>query len=303
MKFSVKPEAMLGTFAVPSSVVDKHIKMASAAQLKVLLCVFRNPFLEISAASIAERLRMSESDVCDALKFWAEAELLNFDGESEAAAPEPKKTVRAAALKPTREEVARRGLENREIAYLLQQAEQKFGRALRQNEQSTLVWLHDDEGMAVSVLLMLIEFAISDGKANIGFIEKTAVSWLDSGVETLSDAESKINEIYRNRSSWAAVCRAFGLERRLPGKKEQEFAERWINEVKMSDEMLREAYSRCVDNTGKYSLPYINKILEKWHKEGVTEPSQIVDDEKPQSSFGSYDKSLIDRLQNAIDEQ
>lgn len=306
MNYHVNPNALWSTFPVPAAVVDKHIKMAGALQLRVLLCVFRNMSEEISAELIAKKLSVSESDVLDALLFWAECGVLATESApiTPVVAEEPKKkSVRAASVKPTREEVARRGNESAEITFLLREAEQKFGRALRQSEASTLVWLHDDEGMSVAVLLMLVEFAISDQKGSIGYIEKTALSWLDDGVCDIAAAESKINEIYKSRSCWGIVSKAFGIDRRQPSKKEEEFSLLFVGERKMSTELLREAYNRCIDATGKFSIPYITKILEKWYKDGVKQVEDIKEDgKKGKDSIAAYDTSLFDSMLSAIDE-
>ena len=238
--------------------------------------------------------------------FWAEAGLLKNDGAKAAKAQpeETKKAVRAATVRPTREEVARRGLEDSNIAFMLQTTEQKLGRALRQTESSSLVWLHDDEGISIAVLLMVVDYAISENRANIGFIEKTALSWLDSGVTTVPEAEQKIKEIYAAKNDWRIVSKAFGLGGRKAGKKETEFAVLWVGERGYGEELLSEAYSRCVDNTVKYSLQYITKILEKWYKDGVRDIKDVPSDEQPQSGgMGTYDKSAFSRLLGAIDDE
>ncbi len=306
MKYHISSNALWSAFPVPSSVVDKHIKMAGALQLRVLLCVFRNPAEEISAEKIAEALSASVYDVADALMFWAECGILATEkGEVLASQPvkEIKKTVRAASVKPTREEVARRGMESPEITFLLREAEGKFGRALRQSEASTLVWLCDDEGMSIAVLLMLVEFAISDGKGSIGYIEKTALSWLDSGVCDIAGAEQKINEIYKSRSCWGIVSKAFGIDRRMPSKKEEEFSLLFVGERKMSADLLREAYNRCIDATGRLSIPYITKILDKWYKSGVKKVEDIKEDgKKAKETIAAYDTTVFDSMLNAIDE-
>ena len=306
MGFNIEAEAMLGTFAVPAQVVDRYIKIATANQLRVLLSVFRNPFLPINESAIGEQLSLPEQEVLDALMFWAEAGLLKNDGAKAAKAQpeETKKAVRAATVRPTREEVARRGLEDSNIAFMLQTTEQKLGRALRQTESSSLVWLHDDEGISIAVLLMVVDYAISENRANIGFIEKTALSWLDSGVTTVPEAEQKIKEIYAAKNDWRIVSKAFGLGGRKAGKKETEFAVLWVGERGYGEELLSEAYSRCVDNTGKYSLQYITKILEKWYKDGVRDIKDVPSDEQPQSGgMGTYDKSAFSRLLGAIDDE
>lgn len=308
MKYSVNSATLFGAFSLPTNVVDKHIKMAGAAQLKTLLYIFRNPQAPIDAEEIAEYLSVPTADIYDCLAFWADAGLLLADGKS-AEIPTPSHTekrthIRPAAQKPDRAEVARRGNENAEIAFMLRETQAKLGRTLRQSEASTLVWLHDDEGMSVSVILMVIEFAISDGKANIGYIERTALDWLDCGVQTPKDAEDKISEIFKNRSYFAVMRRAFGLPDRLPGKKETEYSKLWVGEWKLSSEILRAAYEICVDNTGKYQLPYIAKILADWHSKGIKNTSDIPSDTpEKKKSFATYDRSLIDSMLSSIDEE
>ena len=42
MGYKVNPESLSAVFMVPSQIVDKHIKLASGQQLKVLLWILRN---------------------------------------------------------------------------------------------------------------------------------------------------------------------------------------------------------------------------------------------------------------------
>ncbi len=307
MKYSVNPASLFGAFSLPNAVVDRHIKMAGAVQLKTLLYIFRNPMAPIVAEDIAEYLSLPAADIRDSLAFWADAGLLLCEGEK-APVPQPapqikEKSVRPITQKPDRSEVIRRGNENAEIAFLLREAEVKLGRTLRQSESSSLVWLYDDEGISLSVLLMVIEFAISDGKPNIGYIERTALDWADCGVETVSDAEQKINEIYKTRSSFGVLRSAFGLGDRKPGKKELEYARLWVEEWKISRELLAHAYELCIDNTGKYSISYIASIIKKWHQDGVKAVADIKEEKpKKQSGYDSYDRSLFSDMLNSIDD-
>ena len=305
MNYTVNPASLFGAFSVPTAVVDKHIKMAGAVQLKTLLYIFRNPAAPISPEDIAEHLSLPAADIRDSLAFWADAGVLLSDGKETATvqAVEVKApSVRPAAQKPDRAEVVRRGNENAEIAFLLREAQQKLGRTLRQNEASSLVWLYDDEGISLSVLLMVIEFAISDGKPNIGYIERTALDWADSGVENVGDAERKISEIYKTRTSFAVLRSAFGLGDRKAGKKELEYARLWVEDWKISRELLSHAYEICVDNTGKYSISYIASIIKQWHKDGVQKISDIKQEKPKQSGdYAAYDRSLFSDMINSID--
>ena len=80
---------------------------------------------------------------------------------------------------------------------------------------------------------------------------------------------------------WSSVQRLLGLERRSPTAKEAQFADRWINEWRFSEDLIREAYERNVDAKGKFSFPYMNSILERWKKEGVETLEQAQNEKKP----------------------
>ena len=66
-----------GIFAVPTCVVDKHLKLASGLALKVLLLLLRTQ-IPLSAEEIATRLGQSQGDVRDALAYWEQAGLLSL---------------------------------------------------------------------------------------------------------------------------------------------------------------------------------------------------------------------------------
>ena len=45
--------------------------------------------------------------------------------------------------------------------------------------------------------------------------------------------------------------------------------------------MLRLAYEKTVDNTGKVSFPYIHKILSTWHEKGFQKPEEALSESAP----------------------
>ena len=273
MGYYLNPAELTAMFAVPSSVVDKHIKLASSEQLKVLLWALRNAN-DFDSTAAAEALRITPDAATEAFDYWVGVGVLGVT-ESPApavtAAPKaaPKKAIASSALKPNREEAAKRGLECPEIAFILHSAEQKFGRMLRQTEISTLVWLFDDQGLSASLILMIIEFAISEGRANIGFIERTAIEWVNDGVLDVESAERRLIDMRRKKSAWHIVETTMGIEHRSPSKAELETADKWITEWGYGRDIIRAAYELCVDTTSKFSFAYIKKIMEGWHKEGV----------------------------------
>ncbi len=307
MKYTLNSNAMTAPFFVPSSVADKHIKLATATQLKVLLVFLKNVTVGTSPEEIAEFLHIPLSEVLDALDFWTDREILCCSGKEAAKVPEksePSKPVRPTVIKPSREEIANTADTDPNIPFLIGEAEMKLARGLRDSEIRTLCWLYMDCGMDVSLILMLVEYAVSEGKATVSFIEHTAVCWLDAGVTTLSQAEEQIEERNRKKTAWSLVVSAFGMDYRMPSDKELEFSGKWVSEWGFGRELLREAYNICVDKNAKLSMPYINKILEKWHKNGIKTVEETKVATKPQKDkggFGAYDKSLVEKLLNKDD--
>ena len=42
------------------------------------------------------------------------------------------------------------------------------------------------------------------------------------------------------------------------------------------EEIIKLAYDRTVDNTGKAAFPYLNRILNRWQEKGVRTPEEAV---------------------------
>lgn len=306
MSYYINHEALSAPFMVPSAVVDKHLRLATDVQLKVLLFVLRNISSGIDTVLTAEALAMPQSEVEDALTFWVQCGILGCNEPASPKTPENTEKVIRRAEKPSRLDVAHRGLEDEKIALLLREAQLKLGHNLKSNEASTLVWLYEDEGMEISVILMLLQYAVSEGKRNISFIERTATEWITSGVESVVDAENYIAKTVERKLAWSVVQSAFGIEKRRPSEKELEYSGLWVNEWGMSPEMLRLAYDACIDQKTKLSMPYVAKILEAWHEKGYKKPEDIKKDEqaKPKKSGKKYDYAAydLDLFEKMLDE-
>lgn len=302
MNYRINPSAFSAVFTVPAEVADRHLKLARGEHIKVLLYIMRNMTVPINTSVIAEAVGISEYDVKEALLYWADAGILICDGDLKENAEIKPKTVNRAQ-KPTRRDVARRGNEDEKISYLLRETQMRLGRNLKSNETGTLVWLYDDEGLDVSLILMIVQYAAAHNKANIRFIESTAVDWINKGIDTVADADAELNRMAMGDQAWKIVSSAFGLERRKPSKKETEFSLLWVNDWKMSKEMLEAAYEECVNAKSKFSFPYTAKIIESWHEKGFKTPKDIQKSKQDveKEGYAAYDIDLFEKMLNTKD--
>jgi len=274
-------------FILPKELVEKHLKLSGALQLKVLLWVFYHQGIVDDLNQIAQDLGASPSDVQDALQYWIVNKMILPIDDVAPVASKPDtasgpiandsnaKSNKLKSSKPKHFEVARRMKESPEIAFLMVEAQAKFGRNLTEHERSTLTYLVDAYGISPAVLLMVIEYAVTTEHCNIRYIEKTAIDWVEHDIDSVEKAEIYLTKMEEARLEWNTVCRVFGLDNRKPSKQEQIYVARWLGEWHFKPDMLKEAYDQCVNNTGKISFPYINKVLNQWYNAKCTKPAEI----------------------------
>ena len=70
MSYSVNPSLFKSIFAVPTDIVDKHIRLANEHQLKVLLWILRNSPDNPDLEKMCAALKINISDACDYLQYW-----------------------------------------------------------------------------------------------------------------------------------------------------------------------------------------------------------------------------------------
>lgn len=307
MNYSINLGMWNSVFAVPCSVVDKHLKLAGSVQLKVLLWILRHAGESFEQQDIADFLGIDRADIGDAMTYWKEAGL--FIEEKKPAAPananpkpapvpdepepeaSPPKRVLSRPQKADNAFVAERISESTDISCLMQSAQQILGRLISNGESATLLMIHDDFGLPSDVIIMLLQYAQSIGRANMRYIEKTAMNWADEGILTHEKAAEKLQRLAECCKAWHTVEQAVGIPHRAPSDKEEAFASVWIAEWKFSSAMIREAYDRAVDNIGKFSMSYMNKVLERWHKSGISTTQEAEEDKLARTAARKSRKS------------
>ena len=149
MDYYINHTAYTNAFAVPSVVVDNHLKLAKAEHIKVLLYIFKNAAEIPDTDALASATGLDPYDVEEALLYWADAGILLPKEPKPETAKAPAKKAVAQEILPTRKDVSQRGAEDARVRYLMREAQLKLGRNLKSNEAQTLLWLYDDQGLDV----------------------------------------------------------------------------------------------------------------------------------------------------------
>ncbi len=302
MDYTINPSELTSTVPVPSSAVDRYLRLCKAEHIKVLLYIFRKMLVE-EISVISDATGVGEYDVKEALLYWADTGILlpvNKPVEVK------KNDIKVVSLseKPTHSDVIRRGNEDPKIAFLLREATVKLGKVhLSDNVQRSLVWIYDDLGLDVSVILYIIELAVSQNKANLRFIESVAVEWVNKGISNISEAEEENKRRAQVESCWSIVCAAFGIEKRKPSQKEEELAFKWLCEWQLSKDLIEAAYEECVNTKSKFIFAYTAKIIENWYNADIKTVKDLEESKiKPEKADGAaYDLDLYEKMLNTKD--
>ena len=281
-------------FAVPTAVADRHLKLASEAQLKVLLYLLRHAGEDCPDEMVARAVGISADEVKNAADFWTERGLLTLrEGAltppdqslsappatvpatvsvpaNEAPAQPKKTTVISRAVRPDSAYVAKRMGEDKNLAGLVQEAEVATGKPLASADAATLTMLYDTLGPPCEVIAMLLNYLAETGRANMRTVERIGIEWADKGVNSAESAEREIERMTASRDAWGRVSSLIGVRNAgHPTDAQLTNANRWLNEWGFNDEMIIEAYERCVNTKGAYNMSYINAILKKWYEKKI----------------------------------
>ncbi len=293
MQYAWNGKCAFETASIPKAAAAK-LKLAGPLQLRVLLwlaCVGQGHF---DAASCAAACGGSPEACTEALHYWAAEGLIAVEAASpatatwvapptataspaataEAAPPAEKATVllpvgMTAASRPSRTEVLEVQARDERFAFLLHTASEKLGKALSPADMAVYLHLYGTVGLPPEVILMIIGYAVKNGKARLSYIEKTALNWAEQGITTMDAADAYLCHLERLETAWSQVCEWAKLEVACPTLAQKEAAVRWLHEWGFSREITELVLAYAIEKTGKFQATYADRIFERFHALGI----------------------------------
>ena len=294
MSYSINPSLFKSIFAVPTDIVEKHIRLANEHQLKVLLWILCKSPDNPDIGKMCEEINININDATDYLQYWVLTGVLKSDGtvpvQSAFTPPKPepipefrpsesvnhnKEDAVLTPSKPSSAEIADRLDESPEIAILFKEAQQKLGKTIGYDGQCTLLLLHDHYGLPTDVMFMLIDYCVSIGKTNYSYIQAVGKDWGTREIDTLDKAAEQIETLRSINSLWREFAKHAGIVNPRPTTTQSTYLRRWNKELKFGTDMIILAYEEMADHTGKLNFKYIDKVLSNWHAKGYKKPEDI----------------------------
>jgi len=302
-----------GSFPIPERVADLLANgECPSTYLAVYIYALRqyqSGNQNISNDRIAEELKVSLIDVVNAFLFYSSQGLLKihnftsvdngdfdiefcFSAETGVSVPPFRPCYKSS-------EISRRLSENPRMSQMYKMVGQILGKTLSSADTELLYSFHDYYGLPIEVIIVLIEYYVSKDKRSMKFIEKEVGKWASAGVNTIKKAKAYIEKREAFLSYAGQVRTILGIHERHLSTRELTYINKWQNELSMSLDMVRKAFELTVDQTGRLSFAYMNKIMESWAADNIRKQEDIKRDTKAkgkESKKSRYDFDALQRL-------
>lgn len=291
----IKCDYLNGAVAVPTELIDKHLKLAPAASFKVLLFVLRNPDGTADAKQIGMCTGLSENDVCDCLEFWESNGVIEITGEAvseqakkaslgnlktvETVGKKEEKTVKnnlkkLPVKKPTQRDIAIRLSESPEIGIIYKEAQEILG-TFGYDTQALLLMIYDFYGFPPEVIITLLQHQKNEGKLSSLSIKNTAEDWARRGILSLDLVEEELLAVEKITKTYTSIKEIAGFTGDVPTTRIAKFLRTWAVDWECSEELIIYALEET-----KKVLTDTNKLLKKYVQSGIQSPEQIKQKQK-----------------------
>lgn len=285
---------------LPNDFIDNYMVNANGEFVKVYLFLLRHlddPCSSLTIPMIADCLNNTENDILRAFRYWESAGLLCLERDSEGritglelqksasgqkpvvkavrepeSQPQPQAPVQTPVQSVSKAVAIDDFRAQKELKSLLFIAEQYLGKTLSHTDMETITYFYDTLHMSADLIEYLIETCVENGHKSMHYIRKVALSWADSGVETVSQAKEQSASYNKN---CFAVLNAFGIKNRGPAASELTYIRKWAETYCFETEIILEACRRTIAATHQPSFEYADSILTKWYENNIRHLSDI----------------------------
>lgn len=282
------------SFQISFAFMQRWGRLANPDYLKIyiyMLYEYNKNGAVSSMEKLAKRLHIGIDVIDAAMDYWSTNGLMNIEdgavkflqdsgagkmpnvsasaAKSKSSADKPKRLREDLRMSYAPGEIARAMEVNPELSDLFSGAESALGKTLSSSDVEMIYSFYDWLGLPVEVIIMLLGFCAKIGKRTKRYMETVAIDWSDRGINTYEAAEAHIKKLESVHSNENEVRRILGISERAFTQTEKKYIEKWCASPQFNSDLIMQAYDRTVQNTGKLSYSYMNKILESWSAEGL----------------------------------
>ena len=136
-------------------------------------------------------------------------------------------------------------------------------------------------------------------------IEKEAYAWAERGIDSVEEAAAFIQAQNVRNSRLYRLMSILQIRGRQLTAAEERYAQSWLD-MGFDDDMITAAYERTCLNTGGLNWAYMNKILQRWHEQGLRSTEDIRNGDRnsgiPKGASGQLGAAEMEAIQRVLRE-
>ncbi len=294
---------------VPEAACDKLIQSGKSVYLSVYMFAMTQYYkgkTDITNGFIADALHINIIDVVNAFLYCSSQGLVkihNFLSVEDAEFDvelcfDVKSRVNLSDFKPQYKsgEISKKIASDGKLSQMYKIVSTILGKTLSSADIEVLYSMHDYYRLPPEVIVVMTEYFVSRGVTTMRKLEKEAQKWSEADVDTVAKAKRYIKKREEFLSYAGAVKRIVGAIERKLTTKELEFIGKWQG-LRATPDAIKEAYEITINNTGKLSFNYMNKVLEaKVSEKEKPVPAKRENAKKPRYDFSELEKKAFRKV-------
>lgn len=188
-----------------------------------------------------------------------------------------------------------------------------LGRSLNTEELKILLGFVRYLGMTPELISVLVCYCKERARRrgslrnpSLRAIEKEAYAWAERGIESVEDAAAFIQAENVRNSRLSRLMNLLQIRGRSLTAAEEKYAQSWLD-MELSEELISMAYERTCLNTGGLNWAYMNKILQRWHAQGLRTAEDVRNGDRkaaaPKGASGELGEAEIAAIQRVLREE
>ena len=173
---------------------------------------------------------------------------------------------------------------------LYEEVQRLLGRSLNTEELKILLGFVRYLGFDYDLISVLVSYCKARAeqkgrkrRISLRVIEQEAYAWAERGIDTIEEAAAFIQMQNQRQSRIGRLMQMLQIYGRNLTAAEEKYANAWLD-MGMEDAVIAMAYERTCLNTGGLNWAYMNKILQRWHSQGLHTAEEVrTGDQKPGS--------------------
>lgn len=199
-----------------------------------------------------------------------------------------------------------------EFSRLKEEVQRLLGKGMNIEELKILLGFVRYLGMSPEVISVLVSYCKDRARQkghlrnpSLRSIEKEAYAWAERGIDTIEEAVAFIQAQNVRNSRLARLMNILQIRGRSLTAAEERYALSWLD-MGVEEELLTMAYERTCLNTGGLNWAYMNKIIQRWHQQGLHTADAVRSGDQrggvPKGASGQLGAAELEAIQRVLQE-